>query len=118
MRGIGIDMLDIGRMERPMRSPRFVERVFTEGERRYLESRTKNKGSRAYIECAAGLFCAKEAVTKALGVGLLSVPLHSVEIVHEPGGRPAVLLHAPLSGRVHLTITHTASVAAAAAVWE
>ena len=100
---IGIDLLEISRMERPMRSRRFRERVFTERELDYLSGRG--------LRSAAGLFCAKEALAKAMGVNICAA-LKLIEIGHTPEGRPVVLRPEGFE----VSITHTNGIAAAAAV--
>jgi holo-[acyl-carrier protein] synthase len=61
--GVGLDLLDIARLERALeRRPRLAERLFTEAERSYAAAR-----ARPVIHLAAR-FCAKEAVAKALGL--------------------------------------------------
>lgn len=107
--GVGIDMLDIARMERPMKNGRFMERVYTAAERDYIA----RNGARS----AAGIFCAKEAFVKAVGEGL-RIPLGEVEVRHGERGEPLIVLHGGTAERyagagVHVSITHTASAAAA-----
>ena len=61
--GVGIDLLDVDRLERALaRRPRLAERVFTDGERAYAPAH-----ARPALHLAAR-FCAKEAVAKALGM--------------------------------------------------
>ncbi|GHU91642.1 holo-[acyl-carrier-protein] synthase [Clostridia bacterium] len=104
---IGVDILEIERMRRPAASPHFMERVFTEREREYLSTRG--------VQSAAGLFCAKEAVSKALGFGLLRVNPHTVEILHTPSGQP----YAEYGGqRIAVSISHTKTTAVAVAAIE
>ena len=102
--GVGIDLLDIARIERPMRNKRFRERVFTAEELEYLSERG--------AESAAGLFCAKEAVAKALGIGIFQA-LKIVEITHTPTGQPVV----SKPRGIMISITHTRTTAAAVAIW-
>ena len=61
MAGVGIDLLEIERLERALaRRPRLADRLFTDGERAYAATR-----ARPAMHLAAR-FCAKEAVAKAL----------------------------------------------------
>src|SRR4029077_14656681 len=61
--GIGIDLLEIRRLERALeRHPRLAERVFTEAERSYAAARARPGRH------LAARFAAKEAVVKALGL--------------------------------------------------
>lgn len=107
--GLGIDMLEVARMERPLTSEHFKQRVFTEYERGYVERRS--------AQTAAGIFCAKEAFTKAAGDGL-RIPLREVEVRHGERGEPMIVLHGVTAERfsdcrVLVSITHTSSNAAA-----
>ena len=61
---VGIDLLEIDRLERALaRRPRLAERLFTEEERAYASTRARPG------QHLAARFCAKEAVAKALGAG-------------------------------------------------
>ena len=62
---VGVDLIEIARIERALeRYPGFRERCFTEAERAYCDSRPKP------AESYAGRFAGKEAVGKALGIGV------------------------------------------------
>ena len=61
--GVGIDLLEIDRLERALeRHPRLAERVFTQAERDYARERARP------ARHLAARFAAKEAVVKALGL--------------------------------------------------
>ncbi len=113
--GVGIDMLEIGRLERAIeRRPRLAQRLFTDSERAYASARARPG------EHLAARFCAKEAVAKALGLEAWS--FRDVEIVGG-GGPPAVRLSgsaaeraAALGVEVSVSLTHTAEQAAAVAI--
>jgi holo-[acyl-carrier protein] synthase len=114
MHGVGIDLLEIERMERALeRRPRLAERLFTEGERAYAASRARPG------QHLAARFCAKEAVTKALG---LDAPrFQEVEVVGG-GAEVALALHgkvaeraAELGAEVRISLTHTREMAGAVA---
>ena len=80
--GIGIDLLEIDRLERALeRHPRLAERVFTDGERRYAAARARPGRH------LAARFAAKEAVVKALGLAD-GFGLGEIEVVagEPPGG--------------------------------
>lgn len=120
--GLGIDIVDIARMERILeRTPRFKVRVFTEGERAYCE-RTSHPATHY-----ATRFAAKEAVLKALGTGFSNgIGPQDVEVVRTSKGRPVAKLHrraaqeAKAQGVVDLPIslsfTHADAVACAMAI--
>jgi holo-[acyl-carrier protein] synthase len=88
--GHGVDIVAIARIGAMLEEhgDRFVERCFTEAERRYAES-----GARRRAERYAARFACKEAVLKALGTGLRSgIAWTDIEIVNEPSGRPQLRL--------------------------
>jgi holo-[acyl-carrier protein] synthase len=115
MSGVGIDLLDVGRLERVLeRRPRLAERLFTDAEREYAAGR-----ARPALHLAAR-FCAKEAVAKALG--LTGWSFRDVEVV-ATGAAPEVRLSgtvadraAELGGDVTISLTHTDDVAGAVAI--
>lgn len=85
--GVGTDTIEIERMAKACENLRFVERVFTAGEREYCGQR-KNP-----YPCLAARFAAKEAVLKALGTGLAGCRFSDVEILpRQKGGPPMVKL--------------------------
>ena len=115
MTGVGIDLLEIDRMERALeRRPRLAERLFTPAERAAAKARARP------AQHLAARFCAKEAVVKALGLEVFRA--HDVEIVG--GGEDARLrLHGEAAARagelgveVRISLTHTAETAGAVAV--
>jgi holo-[acyl-carrier protein] synthase len=116
MIGLGIDAVDVPRFRQVLsRRPAMTSRLFTEGERRYAS------GLHDPVPSLAARFAAKEAVMKALGVGLGAFAWHDVEVERDPTGRPSLLLRgaaASLSedmgvGKWHVSLTHTAALAEA-----
>jgi holo-[acyl-carrier protein] synthase len=113
--GIGLDLLEIERLERALeRRPRLAERLFTDAEREYAARRARPGRH------LAARFCAKEAVAKALG--LTGWRFTEVEVVAGEGA-PAVRLTGNAEARARelrvvplVSLTHERSVAAAAAV--
>src|SRR5215217_6880181 len=114
--GVGIDLLEIDRLERALaRRPHLAERLFTPGER------AAAAGVARPVQHLAARFCAKEAVVKALALREWSP--HEIEITGGRGGPPAVRLHgraaaraAELGGEVEISLTHSHTVAGAVAV--
>ena len=83
--GVGIDLVDVARFRQSLaRTPSLAERMFTGGERAYAESATDP------AERYAARFAAKEAVMKALGVGLGAFGFHDVEVVNADNGSPSL----------------------------
>ena len=82
---IGCDICAIKRMEKWVNNTAFLTKHFTEYEINYINSKV-NKA-----DTMAGLYAAKEAVVKALGVGLGNrIALKEIEITHEKNGKPKV----------------------------
>ena len=116
MGSVGIDLLEIERLERALaRRPRLAARLFTESERAYAAARP-----RPAMHLAAR-FCAKEAVVKALALEVWNP--HDVEVVRGEAGAPAVRLSghaaaraAELGGSVVISMTHTGAMAGAVAM--
>ena len=87
--GIGNDMIDIRRVERTIEryGERFLERVFTDVERRKSDGRAMRAAS------YAKRFAAKEACAKALGTGFRQgVFWRDMGVVNLPSGRPTLEL--------------------------
>jgi holo-[acyl-carrier protein] synthase len=116
---VGLDLIEIARIERALaRYPRFVERVFTEAERAYCDSRPNPP------QHYAARFAGKEAVGKALGFGVArAFAWKDVEIAGRPkpdvrlSGRVAVWARKEGgSGAIDLSLTHSRELAAAICV--
>lgn len=84
--GIGIDIVEIDRIQKTMENPRFLQRVFSEEEREYFSARNQAAQS------VAGSFAGKEALSKALGTGFRGFRMSEVEILHDEYGKPHVAL--------------------------
>lgn len=83
---IGIDIVDVNRLERTVRSfPGFIDRVFTEEEKRYSMSKPRP------FEHLAARFAAKEAAFKSLGTGWPYLSWHEVEVQSGPRGPQLVV---------------------------
>lgn len=82
----GIDLIEIERLEKlnPNIRQRFLERVFTEGER---------EDAGEVWATLAGRFAGKEAVAKALGCGIGWVAWKDIEIRRGAQGEPVLKLH-------------------------
>jgi holo-[acyl-carrier protein] synthase len=115
---VGVDLIEIERIRRALeRYPRFRERCFTEAERAYCDARPNPAQS------YAGRFAGKEAVGKALGLGVArAFAWREIEIVGRP--KPAVRLSGRVeawakrrgAGRIDLSMTHSRDLANAVAV--
>ena len=116
--GVGIDVAEVARYRFDERKLAwFARKIYTDGEMAYAMRK------RNWPERLAGFFAAKEATRKAFGH---AIPWRWVGVAHERSGKPTIELRehaASLLQRrgvrtVHLTITHTATVAAAVVILE
>jgi holo-[acyl-carrier protein] synthase len=121
--GSGIDLVEIGRIQQSVDryGERFLDRVYTAGEKAYC-LRKRNAA-----ESLAARFAAKEAGAKALGTGISQgVGWLEIEVVREPGGRPVLKFHGRAAERagqmgvsnIALSLTHTGELAMASVVLE
>jgi holo-[acyl-carrier protein] synthase len=87
--GIGNDIIDIRRIEKTLarHGQRFIDRVYTDVEKRKSEARAQRVAS------YAKRFAAKEACSKALGTGLSNgVYWRDMGVVNLPSGKPTLKL--------------------------
>lgn len=123
MIGLGLDLCEIGRIEKELqKGDVFLRRFFTEGEREYVAGRGK-----AGADSAAAMFAAKEAFLKAAGAGLGGgIALNEIGVGHDERGAPryeltdaaAEKLRALGAARAHLSLTHEGGMAGAVCVLE
>lgn len=118
--GLGIDICDIEKLRRPVKSnKRFIERVFSKKEQEYCRAR-KNA-----VLHFAGRFAVKEAFIKAVSVDK-SISLADIETVNNADGKPEILVNGRIRAmmrkkgakRIHVTISHIDSAAAAVCILE
>ncbi len=121
VRGVGVDAVEVERFRRVLgRRPGLAERLLTEAERADA-ARLPDPGPRL-----AARFAAKEAVLKALGVGIGAAAFRDVEVVRDTSGRPSLSLAGAAARlaarhgvtRWHLSLTHTDRLAVASVVAE
>jgi holo-[acyl-carrier protein] synthase len=125
--GIGVDIIEIDRIAASYArfGERFPRRILgaRELERFRLRCARSDKRGLAFLSTR---FAAKEAVAKALGLGMRSpMRWHAVEILNDPSGRPVASVHADLRRfierhrlRLHVSLTDERSIAAAYAIAE
>ena len=97
MRGLGIDLCGVERIERELkRSDAFLHRFFTNSERAYIASR-----GQMGAQSAAAMFAAKEAFLKAVGTGIGGgIALDEIAVEHLPGGAPVYRLTGAAQARL------------------
>jgi holo-[acyl-carrier protein] synthase len=116
IRGIGVDAVDVERFRRSLeRTPTMRQRIFTELELAYVAPQADP------VPSLAARFATREAVMKAMGLGLGAFGFHEVWVDRHESGEP----HLHVTGRAaelaaergiatwHLSITHTHQVAIA-----
>ncbi len=107
----GIDLIEVERVEFALTryGERFTRRVYTDGEIAYCQGRVTSLAAR---------FAAKEAVSKALGVGIQhrdGVHWREIEVVSAENGFPTVALYGRAQSRarelglneIALSFSHT-----------
>lgn len=121
IRGVGVDAVDIERFRTMLaRTPRTRERLFTDEELAYVTPKADP------VRSLAARFAAREAVMKAMGLGLGAFGFHDVWVSRAASGEPSLRV----TGRAaelaadrgishwHLSLTHTDLVAIAYVVAE
>jgi len=121
MIGIGVDAVEIERFRKSLeRTPTMRERLFTAEELAYVAPKADP------VPSLAARFAAREAVMKALGVGLGAFGFHDVWVTRAPSGAPSLCLartalalaEAAHVQRWHLSITHSDLIAIAYVIAE
>jgi len=118
IKGIGIDIIEIQRIDKAVSNSRFLERIFTYNEIQYFKDVNYNRST------IAGNFAAKEAVVKAIGTGVRGFKWTDVEIIRNTVGKPEVVLYgaakkiACVNGisKILVSISHSRDYAVAEAI--
>jgi holo-[acyl-carrier protein] synthase len=86
MLSVGVDIVEIGRLGRTLErwGPRFLQRVYTPAEVAFCRGRLPELAVR---------FAAKEAISKALGTGLVGIAWTEMEVLADRRGKPLVALY-------------------------
>ncbi len=121
--GCGIDLVKIERIEKIIKKweNNFIFRIFTSLEREYCEKKKGNK-----YQSYAGKFAAKEALLKALGLGLREANWKEIEIKNNKLGQPVIdtsgklknVVSAKGVSKYFISITHTKEYAVAQVILE
>ncbi len=121
--GTGIDLAEVPRIRAAAErfGEKFLDRVYTPGERAYVERKANR------FERYAARFAAKEAGMKALGTGWRQgVTWHDFEVANLPSGRPTLRLHGAARviaekigvSNISLSLTHTSESGMAFVIFE
>ena len=117
--GIGNDIIEIERVEKAILKEGFKNKVYTQKELENIEKR----GNRT--ETYAGIFSAKEAISKAIGTGVRGFSLTDLEILNDDLGKPYVVVSEKLDKilknkkedyQIEISISHSKKYATAMAI--
>ena len=117
--GIGNDIIEIERIEKAISKEGFIAKVYTQRE---IENIVK-RGNRA--ETYAGIFSAKEAISKAIGTGVREIALTDLDILNDDLGKPYVIVSDKLNKiiqrkkenyQIEIAISHSKKYATAMAI--
>ncbi|CAM2395214.1 holo-ACP synthase [Fusobacterium nucleatum] len=117
--GIGNDIIEIERIEKAISKEGFKNKVYTQKELENIEKR----GDR--VETYAGIFSAKEAISKAIGTGVREFSLTDLEILNDDLGKPYVAVSEKLDKiikdkkedyQIEISISHSKKYATAVAI--
>ncbi|MBM7096809.1 holo-ACP synthase [Bacillus sp. H-16] len=116
IKGIGLDVIELERIAALYkRKNSFADRILTAKEKAVFELLEDQRKT----EFLAGRFAGKEALAKALGCGIgEAFSFQDASILADKKGKPLVFLHKEVEGVMHVSITHTQTVAAAQVIWE
>ena len=106
--GIGVDIIEIDRIENACKREHFKNKVYTKKELTLLR-----------IDSLAGNFATKEAVSKALGSGFRHFSLIDIEVLRDKFVKPYVVLYNNAlkafemlnAKKIHVSISHTKQMA-------
>ncbi|SCP95166.1 holo-ACP synthase [Anaerobium acetethylicum] len=117
IKGIGTDLIEIGRVEKACKKEAFLARYFTYEEIAFMKGNARK---------SAGNFAVKEAVSKVLGTGFSGFGPKDIEVLRDERGKPYVNLYGGAKKRadelhiknMYVTISNTKELVSAFAVGE
>ena len=125
--GIGTDICDVRRIRASLarHGERFAERVLADGELATWQARSARWPERG-VRYLATRFSAKEAFSKAIGLGMrMPMTWRACEVLNLPSGQPSIVLHGALALwfeqrglQAHLSVTDESEYAASFVVVE
>jgi holo-[acyl-carrier protein] synthase len=119
--GIGVDMVQVSRIEHWLEQPGLSERFFHPEELRQLKAPFKQRS-----QSLAARFAAKEAFAKALGTGLRGIVLKDIRVESNHEGKPAIFCEGTAAAAcvargaaaIHVSLSHERDFAVAVVVIE
>ena len=86
--GNGVDIIENRRIEKAIKSKKFIDKIFTNKEKKFAEKKNANK-----INYFAKRFVAKEAFLKAIGTGLSNgFSFKDITVFNDKKGKPLIEL--------------------------
>ncbi len=109
---VGIDIVEIDRIQRCLEHKAFLKKVYSDAEIELFEKKKMN------IETIAGRFCVKEAFSKALGTGIRNFEMTDITTLNDELGAPYLILEnnakkALGDRKTSVSISHTKTYATA-----
>ena len=117
--GIGNDIIEIEGIEKAISKEGFKNKIYSQRELENIQKR----GNRT--ETYAGIFSAKEAISKAIGTGVREFSLTDLEILNDDLGKPYVVVSEKLDKilrnkkedyQIEISISHSKKYAIAMAI--
>lgn len=92
----GVDIVKNSRIKNIVDNKRssFYRRIFTDSEIAYIQTKNHN------YKTVAGLFAAKEAISKIFGTGIGELSWKDIEILHTDNGKPYVFINEIIESRL------------------
>lgn len=120
--GIGCDVIEVERIKAAIDRGGFLERVYTETERKFC---TTEQGQPKYKSYAAR-FAAKEALVKALGTGFRQGSFQGITVLDNQLGKPEIVLSGVFAAvakelgvqHIFVTLSHVKTLALAQVILE
>ncbi len=118
IKGVGIDIVEIDRFKNTIKNQRFLDRVYSKEEQKFLSERA--------LQSYAGNFAVKEAFVKALGTGFVDISPNEIEVLRDLNKAPYVnltpkilsLLEKRKASTIHISISHSKKIAEAICIIE
>lgn len=116
---VGIDLIEIERIEKSMKTPDFLAKVFSPAELKFFSEK------RFAPQTIAANFCVKEAFAKAMGTGVRGFSLNEITVLRDVLGAPFIMTEGKAKElvksrkyKLSVSISHTDKYATAVVIAE
>ena len=117
MINVGVDLVETSRIKKSIQNPRFLNKVFSSLEIQKLKEKNFN------VQSISARFFAKEAFSKAVGLGFRKFTFRDVQILQDELGKPYIMLEGKAKDLFNnsnyefsVSLTHTKSYASAVVI--